>query len=64
MSETNVSESKASNLNCDSEPLPENISFFLIANSDQRQIHFGKLLLFSAVVFVSLLLLAKEIDLL
>jgi hypothetical protein len=63
MSETIISESKKSILNSCSEPLPENLSFFLIANADQRQVHFGKLIFCSVAVFVTLFLLAMEIGL-
>jgi hypothetical protein len=63
MSETNISGSQASILNSCSEPLPENLSFFLIANADQRRVHFGKVIFCSVAVFVALFLLAMEIGL-
>ena len=64
MSETNISGSQASILNSCSEPLPEDLSLFLIANADERQVKFGKLIFYTVAVFIFLFLLAMEIDLL
>lgn len=45
-----------------SEALPENLALFLMPNSDQHHLHFGRLMFWSGAIFAVMLLWAMQID--
>ena len=61
MSATNTRESKTLITNGSREPLPENLTFFSMANADQHPVHIGQLMLCVAI-FLMLCLWGNQID--
>lgn len=44
------------------EPVPENLTMFLMANSERHETHLGNLLFWCAVIFAGMALWATQID--
>jgi hypothetical protein len=45
-----------------SEPVPESLSFFLMAHADHHQVHFGNLMFWCLAIFTVMGVWATQID--